>query len=252
MHSPDHSLSSASDTSSDQPHFLNPDQYNDEITDADRSRQPLDAGLTAHLQEIGHMDLHFINKVIHKVTDLHNKIDQGNRVAKMARLTDTSKQLYYLHKEINKNKSADTRQRHQEEYNNLQRDLCMEFELKEKAKQLRIQNFYKSRNGKLNTTSFYLVKEKQPPRTIKRLLHNGQDITDPEEIVNIMQEWYGNTASQEHAQTEYLPTLMQELNLQLPQISQECKDMLDEEITPDEVEAAINEAHEISALGPSG
>jgi hypothetical protein len=64
----------------------------------------------------------------------------------------------------------------------------MESEVKEKAKQLRIQNFYKSRNGKLNATSFYSVKEKQPSRTIKEILHNGQSITDPEDIIKIMQE----------------------------------------------------------------
>jgi hypothetical protein len=40
--------------------------------------------------------------------------------------------------------------------------------------------------------------------------------------------------------------------MDLPQISPEHKDIPDEEITPDEVENAINEAHEISALGPSG
>jgi hypothetical protein len=49
----------------------------------------------------------------------------------------------------------------------------MEPEKKEKAKQIRIQNFYKSKAGKLNTTSFYSVKEKQPSRTIKKILHNG-------------------------------------------------------------------------------
>jgi hypothetical protein len=67
-----------------------------------------------------------------------------------------------------------------------------------------------------------------------------------------MQGWYEVTASQEHVQTESLTSLMQELNLKLPQISQENKDILDKEITPDEVETAINEAHEISAPGPSG
>jgi cytoplasmic iron level regulating protein YaaA (DUF328/UPF0246 family) len=51
-------------------------------------------------------------------------------------------------------------EQHQEEYNNLQREIRMESEIKEKAKKLRIQNFYKSKNGKLNSTSFYSVKEK--------------------------------------------------------------------------------------------
>jgi hypothetical protein len=45
---------------------------------------------------------------------------------------------------MNKNIPQETRQQHQEEYNNLQRDLRMESEVKEKAKQLKFQNFYKS------------------------------------------------------------------------------------------------------------
>jgi hypothetical protein len=38
--------------------------------------------------------------------------------------------------------------------------------------------------------------------------------------------------------------------MDLPQISLEQWDMLEEEIIADEVEAAINEVHEISAPGP--
>jgi hypothetical protein len=40
----------------------------------------------------------------------------------------------------------------------------MESKVKEKAKQLPIQNYSKSKNGKLNITSFYSVKEKQPSK----------------------------------------------------------------------------------------
>ncbi len=52
----------------------------------------------------------------------------------------------------------------------------MESEIKEKAKQIRIQNFYKSKTaGKLNNASFYSVKEKQPSRTIKKILQWSGD-----------------------------------------------------------------------------
>jgi hypothetical protein len=127
----------------------------------------------------------------------------------------------------------------------------MESEVKEKAKQLRIKNFYKSKNGKLNATSFYSIKEKQPSRTIKEIWHNGQSITDPEDIIKIMQEWYESTASRDWEQVETL-TNMLDLQLDLTQINPEVRDLLDEEITHEEVETAINEAHEVSAPGPTG
>jgi hypothetical protein len=67
-----------------------------------------------------------------------------------------------------------------------------------------------------------------------------------------MQEWYAHTAESDHLQTETLPDFINEQQLELPQISSELQDMLVKEITPNEVENAINETKEMSALGPSG
>jgi hypothetical protein len=213
----------------------------------------MDTGLTAHNLRPGRTDLHFFNSIIKKVRALHNEVDGAKRLKKEEALTTKSKRQYYLHKQINKKStSQEMQQQYQEEFNTLQRDLRMEAEVKEQAKHLRIQNFYRSKNGKLNTTSFYSVKEKQPPRTIKEIWHNGQSVTDPESIITIMQEWYGNTVSQEFQQEETLADMLDELQLDLPQISPDVKELLDEEIINIEVEAAINEAHEVSAPGPTG
>ncbi len=173
------------------PHLhIQPDPHLDEIEeDADVSRNSRDTGLSAHNLATGRTDLHFLNSLIKKVGALHNEIDKSTRLKKEQALIDKSKRQYHLHKQINKHTTPQAmKEQYQEEYNNIQRELRMESELKEKAKQLRIQNFYKSRNGKLNSTSFYSVKEKQPSRTIKEIWHNGQSITDPEEIIRIMQE----------------------------------------------------------------
>jgi hypothetical protein len=52
-------------------------------------------------------------------------------------LVNMSKRQYYLHKEINKNTTSQlAQQQYQEEFNNIQRYLRMESEVKEKAKQL--------------------------------------------------------------------------------------------------------------------
>jgi hypothetical protein len=63
----------------------------------------------------------------------------------------------------------------------------MEAEFKEKAKQIRIKNFYKSRTGKLSATTFYAVKDKQGSRDVNFLHHEGKIITDLDEITQIMQ-----------------------------------------------------------------
>jgi hypothetical protein len=130
------------------------------------------------------------------------------RLKKEEALTTKSKHQYYLHKQINKKSTSQEMQQYQEEFNTLQRDLRLESETKDQAKHLRIQNYYRSKNGKLNATSFYSVKEKQPPGTNKELWHNGQSVTDPESIITIMQEWYGNTASQEFQQEETIANMI--------------------------------------------
>jgi hypothetical protein len=57
-------------------------------------------------------------------------------------------------------------------------------EILETAKQLWIQNFYKSKNKKLNTVSFQSVKEEQPSRNITQLHHESEVVR----IVQIMQD----------------------------------------------------------------
>jgi hypothetical protein len=213
----------------------------------------MDHCLTAHDIHSGQTDLHFVNELLQELTRLHITVEKGLRSQKQHKLIQTSKRLYYLHKKINKQPNdhpAMTQDK--EEYNELQRELQIDAEILETAKQMRIQNFYKSKNGKLNLVSFQSVKEKHPSRNIDQLYHNNETITDPERIIQVMQEWYAHTAESDHLQTETLPDFLNEQQLELPQISLEYQDMLVEEITPNEVENAINEAKEMSAPGPSG
>jgi hypothetical protein len=116
---------------------------------------------------------------------------------------------------------------------------------------MRIQNFYKSKNGKLNSMSFQLIKEKQPSRNISRLQYNNEIVTDPDRIIQIMQEWYEHTANTAQPQRETLADFLVDQQLELPQIGPDLQDILLEEITLAEIQEAINEAKEISA-GPSG
>jgi hypothetical protein len=67
-----------------------------------------------------------------------------------------------------------------------------------------------------------------------------------------MQDWYIHTGNTAQPQTETLPDFLADLPLELPKISPEHQDMFTEEITAADVEEAINDAHEISARGPSG
>jgi hypothetical protein len=229
------------------------EERNNEVEeDRDELRRPMDYGLTAHNQT-GRTDLHFLNDLIENVTKLHSTVERNLRTRKEKRLTDISKRLYHLHKNIFEKRGTPTqRMRDQEEFTDLQRELRLDAEILEAAKNTRIQNFYKSKNGKLNSVSFQSVKEKQASRNIGKLHFNNETVTDPDRIIQIMQEWYENTANATQPQRETLTDFLQDQQIELPQIGQELQEMLIEDISPSEIEEAINDAKEISAPGPSG
>ncbi len=104
----------------------------------------------------------------------------------------------------------------------------------------------------MNPETFYCIKEKQQNREISSLEVDGAVITDPEEIIRVMQEWYETTAQYTTTQTNPLQQFMEEHNFVLPQITEDQKEMLSEEFSQDEIGDAIKEAKEHSAPGPSG
>jgi hypothetical protein len=228
------------------------EDINQKEEDRDNSRRSMDHGLTAHNRK-GRTDLHFVNDLIADIMKLHSTVDRSHRERKEKKLTDISKRLYHLHKNISERKGT-TAQRicDQEEFTEVQRELRLDAELLESAKNTRIQNFYKSRNGKLNSVSFQSVKEKPSSRNIGKLRYNGEMVTDPDKIIQIMQEWYENTANAAQPQTETLADFLEDQQLDLPQIGQDLQEMLIEDISSSEIEEAINEAKEVSAPGPSG
>jgi hypothetical protein len=137
------------------------DEDNQEEEDREDSRKPMDHGLTAHNHK-GRTDLHFVNDLIADVMKLHSTIERSHRARKEKKLTDTSKRLYHLHKNISERRGTPAQRAcDQEEFTELQRELRMDAELLEAAKNTRIRNFYKSKNGKLNSVSFQSVKEKK-------------------------------------------------------------------------------------------
>ncbi len=133
----------------------------------------------------------------------------------------------------------------------VQRSLSMETESREQVAQMRKRNFYKTGTGKMNPETFYCTKEKQASREIHSLTVDGR-ITDPEEIVQIMQNWYEDTAQHTTPPTTTLSEFLEQHNILLPQLTDEQKNDLAEEFTTDEISDALKEAQEKSAPGPSG
>jgi hypothetical protein len=83
-------------------------------------------------------------------------------------------------------------------------------------------------------------------------MHEGVLVSDPDQIVVMMQAWYERTAERALPQTETLTSFLARHRTDLPKIEDDQREALEEEFTVDEVKQAISEAHEVSAPGPSG
>ncbi len=67
-----------------------------------------------------------------------------------------------------------------------------------------------------------------------------------------MQQWYEETAERATTKARTLQEFLESHDIQLPQITEDQKDMLDDEFTIKEVQDALNDANDVSAPGPSG
>ncbi len=225
---------------------------NEDNNDPPANNGPLDENREFNQVVPGKTHLHVFNQMISRLQNIHNQVAKKQTSKNNSKIREISTNLKSLKREL---KQARTPQRKIEINNtiiDIQRTLSTEVEAKDKASQMRIGNFYKTRTGKMTPETFYCIKEKNPGRDILSLEHEGRIVTDPEEIINIMQEWYEETAQRDTPQTTTLQAFLQQHNILLPQISQEHQDMLSEEFSQEEVQEAILEAQAISAPGPTG
>ena len=158
-----------------------------------------------------------------------------------------------LLKAKNRTNSEESRIRINERIANIQATLANELEMKEKAMQIRINNFYKTNTGKMVPTTFNCIKEKVKSKDIQDIMVGGRQINKNEDIVKEMQSWYQETANNMQEQTMSLNEFLQNNNVtNLPQITEEQKIELEKPFTSDEIIFALKAANEKSASGPSG
>ena len=211
--------------------------------DHDKSFEKIHEGQTA---------LHVFNTLLSRLHDLHGEIAREKTKQTANKLKVPSLQLIDLKIRLkNSRREVEKRGLH-EQIIEIQKAIKDDIEAKDQASRMRISNFYKSINGKMVPESFSCIKEPKSNRSISRLEHEGRDVTDPEEIVDIMQKWYETTAEQVPEQLMSLTDFLTHNDLQLPQLPPEDCEELEQEFSIDEVKQALAEAKIVSAPGPSG
>jgi hypothetical protein len=122
-----------------------------------------------------------------------------------------------------------------EEVVRLQQSLKTDIEAKDTAACMRISNFYKNGIGRMQPETFYCIKNNNRSRDISGIVHEGVHVSDPDQIVAVMQAWYERTAERVLPQTETLSAFLARHHSDLPQIDDDQKEALEEEFTVDEV-----------------
>jgi exonuclease III len=220
--------------------------------EAQQKQSPLDENRDFFNSETGQTPLHTFNSLIKKLQMCHNEIARKNKNKINNKIRDISISILQLKRQIKAARNPIEKREINNRLEEVQRSLAMETESREKAAQMRISNFYKTGTGKMSPETFYCIKERHPNREIHSLTVDGRNITDPEEIVHTMQNWYENTAQHMTPQTTTLTDFLDQHDILLPQLTDEQKDILAEEFSTDEISEAIKEAQENSAPGPSG
>jgi hypothetical protein len=198
--------------------------------------------------------LHLFNEIIHRLQSLHNDLLVESKKISSKQMKEMSNSFFTLQKQIQDCSAGEEEERNELELalREQQRELSNKLEMKDLAATNRIKNFYKLNNGKNTSASFNAVREPRKGRSISKISHNNNEISDKTQIAAIMQDWYEATANNRHQQTVSVEEFLLTNNITLPTISDGQRESLITPITLTEIESSLKDAKINSASGPSG
>jgi hypothetical protein len=142
----------------------------------------------------GVTSLHLFNMAVQDLQQLHDHIAKDKQRAAGKKLRETSSEIFTLKKQLRKTGTPEAKQDIADRITHLQHELSSVLEARDTASTMRICSFYKTSTGKMVPETFHCIKECNRSRAIHKLEHEGRTVTDPEEIITIMQQWYEKTA----------------------------------------------------------
>jgi hypothetical protein len=116
-----------------------------------------------------------------------------------------------------------------------------------------VDTFHNIERGRMTKCSFVGIQEKKTHRLIDKLVIDGQEITDQDVIVQIMRDRYMACTGQEQPIADAaVNDFLDDMDIELPRLTDEQQEQIGAEITSDEVRQAMQSAKAHSAPGPSG
>jgi hypothetical protein len=88
--------------------------------------------------------------------------------------------------------------------------------------------------------SFLGIQDKKTHRIIDKLIIEGQEITDQDQIVEIMRDRYMQCTGQDrYIPDEAVKDFLADMDITLPELTQDQQDQIGDDITRDEVKQAL-------------
>ncbi len=117
----------------------------------------------------------------------------------------------------------------------------------------RIDAFQNSERGRMTKCSFMGIQDKRTHTVINKLIVDGQEITDQDQIVEVMRDKYIQCTGQDRDIPDgAVQDFLDEMDITLPKLTQDQQDKIGDDITRDEVKQALQKAKAHSAPGPTG
>jgi hypothetical protein len=142
--------------------------------DQEERYKHVDENLAVHDIHNGQTTLHVFNSIIKELQGIHNKISKEKTNKQRSEVRRISHQLFQLKQTRKRVREEEEKQGIDEQITDIQRRISNNIKAKDKAAQMWISNFYKTKKGKMVPETFHCTKEKRVPRKIHTLHHEGR------------------------------------------------------------------------------
>jgi hypothetical protein len=219
----------------------------------DRTVQEYEDELRITDKEEGITNAHVLLVIIAELQGLQKSIQKEASRKRRAKLQEIRTRLARAYQELDGTETGSNREAEvQENIASIRAEISSEAEVIEMASRIRIENFTLASNGKNKAQSFYITKERKASKSINKLVkENGQEITEPAEIVQELQDRYCDTVGQAFEPSATLEDFLQQHGVVLPEVSEAQRDSLDQEFTYQDVKKALGNSKG-TAPGPTG
>ena len=204
-------------------------------------------------QENGIFTAHVFSIIIQRLVNLQGKIQKDITQKKLKELTELQSKIAQQLREYDTETDEEARKVKQQNIEEARQELSQEAENYERAKKVRIEQYYLDNNGKNRAASFIPVKEPKRHNCIKKLkVSEEEEVTDTVRIVKILEDKHKKLVGMKFNQNMELEEFLNKYQVELPSLKEATQVMLDTEFTVSEVKEALSQAAGKSAPGPSG